>query len=314
VLGLIGPYTSGVSKEAIPVANAADLAMIGPATTYWCLTRAAPYCDPQPFCAGRSGCTVDFFRIAPPDPIQGRAMARYAAANLPVSRVAAINELEGEGDQHIVEFASEFARTGGQVVLQQDFMAGTTNFTGFLQTAKTRGAQAVYVVGLGTDRICTVRAQMSRLLPEAYFIAADGVMDGGTLCVQDAIDPVHMLATYPDFIPTYSQDPSVKKQVDAYRRDHRKPSDVTYYTFTAYDATRILIDAIGRAIQSNHGAFPTRAQVVSAVAQTRDFKGVTGTYSFDTNGDTVSPPMSLYEARNNDWFFVKQLDASPARS
>ena len=79
VLGMVGSYTSDVTFQEIQVANASDLVMLSPSATSFCLTRAAPNCNDQPFCAGRAGC--NFFRIPPPDPIQGRAMARYVAAN-----------------------------------------------------------------------------------------------------------------------------------------------------------------------------------------------------------------------------------------
>jgi branched-chain amino acid transport system substrate-binding protein len=307
VLGMVGSYTSAVTLQEIQVANASDLVMLSPSATTYCLTRADASCDPAPFCAGRAGC--NFFRIAPPDPIQGRAIARYATANLGVKRVAAVNELGDDGNLYIKEFAAELARTGGEMVFQQDFEPGTTNFTGFLNTAKTNGAQAIYVIGGGGDNVCSVRAQMTRLLPEAYFLAADGVIsDHGAQCIQDAVDATRMLVTYPDFDPSHSEDPSVKSFVDAFRKAYPKASDV--YTFAAYDCARIMIDAIARAIKSNHGAIPTRAQVVAAVAQTNEFKGVTGTYSFDANGDAKSPPMSIFEARNGNWVYLRKIDAS----
>ncbi|HEV2028913.1 MAG TPA: branched-chain amino acid ABC transporter substrate-binding protein [Candidatus Dormibacteraeota bacterium] len=310
VLGMVGPYTSGVAIQAIQVANPSDLVMVSPTVTDFCLTRAASHCDPMPFCTGHAGCAVNLFRITPPDPIQGMAMARYAAANLNVKRVAAVNELGADGNQYIKEFAAELTSAGGELVFQDDFEAGTTDFTGFLNTAKNKGAQAIYVVGYGNDRICSVRAQMNTLLPEAYFLATDAVMDEPSPCIKDAVDPVRMLTTHADVDPTASPDSSVKAHVDAYLKAHPKASDVSGYTFAAYDCARILIDAIARAIQSNHGAIPTRAQVVAAVAQTHEFKGVTGTYSFDANGDAQFPMMSIMEVRDGKWVYLQKIDAS----
>jgi ABC-type branched-subunit amino acid transport system substrate-binding protein len=43
---------------------------------------------------------------------------------------------------------------------------------------------------------------------------------------------------------------------------------------------------------------------VAALAQTRDFVGVTGTYSFDQNGDAVTPMMSMYTIRDGGWVRV----------
>jgi branched-chain amino acid transport system substrate-binding protein len=74
---------------------------------------------------------------------------------------------------------------------------------------------------------------------------------------------------------------------------------------------RILIDAIGRAIDANGGRVPSRSQVIDAVAGTHDFKGTTGTYSFDVNGDATRPPMSIYQVRNGHWAFNRTVEVNP---
>jgi hypothetical protein len=39
---------------------------------------------------------------------------------------------------------------------------------------------------------------------------------------------------------------------------------------------------------------------------------VTGTHSFDANGDPISPLMSIYEVQNGRWVYQQQIDASPS--
>src|SRR5438874_1999756 len=41
---------------------------------------------------------------------------------------------------------------------------------------------------------------------------------------------------------------------------------------------------------------PTRAQVRDAIAKTKDFKGITGTWTFDQNGDITTPVFSYYQS------------------
>jgi ABC-type branched-subunit amino acid transport system substrate-binding protein len=132
----------------------------------------------------------------------------------------------------------------------------------------------------------------------------------GSQCIKDAVDPVRMLVTYPDFDPTHSDDPSAKSRVATFQKAY--PKATAFYTFAAYDCARILIEAIARAVQGNHGAIPTRAQVVAAVARTNEFKGVTGTYSFDANGDAQNPPMSIFEVRDANWVYLRKIDARAA--
>ena len=83
--------------------------------------------------------------------------------------------------------------------------------------------------------------------------------------------------------------------------------DLGAYTFPGYDCAKILLDAIGRAIDTAGGKMPTREQVVQAVQDTKALKLSTGTYSFDKNGDPTSATMAFYQYKGGDWSFVKQF-------
>jgi branched-chain amino acid transport system substrate-binding protein len=303
VLAVVGPYTSALGKVELPEANLAGLAMLSPSTTNLCLTHTDPSCGPDNLALLRPTGAVNYFRISPPDPLAGRYMARYAATRLNVRRVAFFNEFDG-GTQYIAEFSDELAKLGGQVVFQQDLDFGTKDFSGFLREAQAHHADAVAGTAGGDYGGCLVAAQMSKLLPRAILLGVDGMALSDT-CITDAgLTPPTFYATYPDVDPRNSADPQVKQRVGAYLAAYPKPSDVDVYTFAAYDCARILIDAIERAIRSNGGKVPSRAQVLTALAATNGFVGVTGTFSFDKNGDAVSPLMSMYRLQNGRWVNV----------
>lgn len=316
VLGMIGPYTSSAAREEIPVANGAGLVMLSPSNTNSCLTLAAPFCPLQPAALRPSG-PNNYFRTAPPDPVQGRAMARFAFDRLNVRRAAAFGEVPDD-DPYIDSFAAELARMGGELVLRKDLAQGTTDFTGFLRAARDVGAQAIYAATIG-DHACAARAQMKRIFSDdAYFLGYDAIF--GPDCIKEAVDNAEgMFATIPDahvdVDPTHSTDAAVKKFVEAYRKKFPNTSEIAPYTYTlaAYDCALILIDAIKHAIDKSGGNLPTRPQVVDAVARAQ-FTGVIGSYSFNANGDAVSPPMSLYQAQNGQWVFLRQIDASSKQS
>ena len=118
---------------------------------------------------------------------------------------------------------------------------------------------------------------------DPYFLVNDWVLDSE--CIAGAGDNAndHMVSTVPEG-PTTTTDPDLKPYGGPGRA----------YALESYDSAMILIDAIGRAIKANNGKLPNRPQVVAAVAATRDLKGVTGTWSFDANGDATNPVMSYY--------------------
>jgi len=319
VLGIVGPWTSNIAYATIPVTNPASLVIVSPASTSECITLPDPSCGPGKPPWKYLSSPNNFFRLAAPEPVQGRALARYINESIGIKRVAAFNELGTTGALMIKEFATEFARAGGKVVFRQDLKPRTTYFKTFLDQAKAAGAQGIYAVADGGDRQCAARAQMTKIFPkDAYFMGADGmyfctgVAHAGTddLCIKDAVgNGEGMLTATSDVDLTRLTDPASVNAVAAFRKAYPKNTDAGQYTFAIYDAAHLLINAIADAVKANGGGIPTRAQVLSAVAGAH-FKGLTGTYSFDAKGDALSPLMSIYSVQNGRWVLVKQFDAS----
>ena len=303
VLGMIGASSSHVTLVELPESNSAGMAFISPTNTGSCLTLAGPNCDPTP-AQLRPSSTNNFFRIAARDPLQGAAMARYAASKLSVRRVAVFNEWGSDGEAYVDNFSSEFAKAGGQIVYRQD-LDPTGNFAPFLSQARAQKADAVYAVA--SDDACIAALQMKELLPSAILLGTDGFDLTGTSCIDaagGAATAEGMLATKPEVDPMSRDDQHARDVVNAYRKAYPKPIDIAEYTFAAYDCARILIAAIAKAIADNNGSFPSRLQVVAAVAQTHEFVGVTGTYSFDKNGDAINAMMSMHRVHNGRWVSV----------
>jgi branched-chain amino acid transport system substrate-binding protein len=304
VMGMIGPYISPVAYGVIPIANKAGFVIISPTNTSACLTGAVPSCRAKADTL-RPSATNTYFRIAPPDPVQGKAMARFAAQSLGVRWAAVINEAGGAGDLTIDNFAEELARQGGGVVLRENLDEATTNFTTFLAQATAKGATAIYAVG-GAN-VCAARDQMN---PGLWFLGTDNFTENQE-CVKNASkNAADMYGTYSAADPDYKSNPEAQKVLADYRKAYPN-TPYSEYTFAAYDSTRILIDAIQRVVTANHGAFPTRPEVLEAVAHTAQFPGLTGTYSFDSNGDAISPMMSIYRVENGQWVYKQKLDAGP---
>jgi len=150
------------------------------------VTLAASWCDPQPKVVRSEG-PNNYFRIAPPESVQGRAMARYAAHTLGVQRVAAFDMWPDEGALVIQNFKEEFARQGGTLVLERKIAPGTPpDFTRFLADARADGAQAIYAVASQPDdHACAAAAQATSAYPGVYFLATDAAV-GDSTCLDDA--------------------------------------------------------------------------------------------------------------------------------
>jgi branched-chain amino acid transport system substrate-binding protein len=250
----------------------------------------------------------NYFRITPRDPLQGKAIAAYAATTLGIRRVAAFNEFGSEGDLYVQEFSDELAKHGGAVVCEQSFEDNPADFSAFLIQAKARGADAVYAVAQVDQNACKVANQMTALMPGAALLGTDGISLNDDCLADIGAAPPGVWATLPAIDAGTSTDPAVRKLVADFGKAYTSASNVSLvdpYTFAAYDCARILIAAIASAIRANGGKVPSRSQVLAAFAQMKDFVGVTGTYSFDKNGDAVAPMMSIYKVHNRRWEFVQ---------
>jgi branched-chain amino acid transport system substrate-binding protein len=78
------------------------------------------------------------------------------------------------------------------------------------------------------------------------------------------------------------------------------------YAIYGYESMKLLLDAISRA--SEKGTKPvTRAQVVKALFETKDYEGVTGTFSIDENGDTTLRQYGLFAVDGRGLYFDRVL-------
>jgi branched-chain amino acid transport system substrate-binding protein len=307
VLGMVGPFNSNVARAEIPVANNASLAMISPSNTNECLTQTFDYCNPKPAALRPTG-KNNYFRVAAADTFQGPGMADYAIDVLQVKKAATWSDNETFGKGVADNFDKEFKKKGGTIVARQDFDVKTTNdFRNFLNQAKAAGAQGIYAGATSATKGCIPRAQMKGLFnPDIFYMGPDGISD--SQCIKDAGDQANDKMYSTNGAADATQNPEAKATIDAYKKQFPKKEDTAAYTFPSYDCAKILIDAIGRAIDANGGKAPSRQQVVDAMAATKNLKLLTGTYTFDKNGDPTAPTLAYYQLKGTplDWTFVKQ--------
>ena len=295
ILGVVGPYTSTVATAEIPILSQANLVAISPSTTRDCLTVPSPTCPTgfQPP-AGSS-----FFRISPRDSLQGTAMADFAYRSLKATRVAILLDEGSYAQQLTDKFKREWVALGGTVVISASYAAKSSDFAAFLREAHDGGAQAVYVSTseYQNHTFCAARAQMKSIFSptDAYFLVDDSLFDKDCLSLAGDNLTDHIISTYAE-----APGSSLKGYT----------GHITEYTLEAYDCALILVDAIERAIFGNQGAIPTRADVLRAVAATKAYKGVTGTYTFNANGDLTAPVISLYQVKKDEkdpWKFLTSI-------
>lgn len=311
VLGVIGPFNSGVARAEIPITNRAHLVQISPANTNQCLTKTVyipqslsgvPDVDckaaglPAPADL-RPSSPNNYFRVATTDDNQGPANSDYLFNTLKLTKVGVASDAEAYGKGIADTFSTRFTKDGGTVVKRQDFpnASHVSDFKPFLRAALAAGAQAIYFGGTDSNNACVVRQQMKGIFADsAPFLGGDGIVTGQ--CIKDAADKaVGMYGT----VATVAAEkvPGAQSTISAFKSAYPNASDYGAYTMPAYDCTKILISAIDKAIKANNGNMPSRSQVLSQM-QNIDYTGVLGHTSFDQNGDTTNKVITIYTVKN----------------
>ena len=158
-----------------------------------------------------------------------------------------------------------------------------------MNQAKSQGADVVFFGGTTATKGGLLRKAMQGILDVPY-VAGDGI--SGDQFLKDAAP--NAANSYFTVAGPYPQKLSTAA---TFLTDYKSKygEDAGAYSAQAYDAAAIIIAAISRAIDDAGGNTPTRDQVTAEVAKTKNFKGVIGTSSFDSNGDTSLKIITVYK-------------------
>lgn len=138
----------------------------------------------------------------------------------------------------------------------------------FIQQARAAGFEGAF---LGTEALNN---------PSLFSITDSSLVAGGGLYFTITSPPANY---YPD-AARFVQD--FKARYDA---------SPLLFAARAYDAAGICLKAIEEASKAAGGEIPTRAQVVRAIRALTDYKGITGTYTFNLQGDPTLAPYYVYK-------------------
>ena len=213
---------------------------------------------------------------------EGEAIAKFAADRLKARKAAII--LDEKNDYAVVLagfFADSFKKLGGEIVGQQKYEANATELSSQIQAIKTAAPDVIFAPGFYTTAPLVARAVKQSGI-KTILIGSDGwdspnLMDGGSEPFEDVYFANHFWAG--------SDDPLIKKFVADYRAKYGVEPDAG--AATAYDAARMLFDAFKRAKSTDSAA------VRRALAQTKDFPGVTGKITLDANRNAQVPVYML---------------------
>lgn len=265
VLLLVGHFNSGVALPSSEVYKDAMLAMISPANTATEITdRGYPNVN----------------RVCGRDDVQGPAGARFAAQDLKLKSVYIVHDKTLYGQGVADNFRSEAERLGMKV-LGYEGTEERANFAPLIVPMRARNPDLVYFGGIYHQGGLLLK-QMREKGVKAAFMGPDGLDSSEMVKIAGA----QVVGSY---YTTVAGPPDAYPESAAFAKKFKQRfgKEVESFAMYGYDATAVGLRAIERAIQANGGKKPSRAQVSSAVRQTKDYRGITGPIAFDAKGDPV---------------------------
>jgi len=285
VIAIIGAGASGNSLAAAPKAQSAHIPLIAPSSTNPAVTQAGDY----------------IFRACFIDAFQGEVMAKFAANTLKAKKAAIMLDFNSPYSRGLTEFFElSFAKLNGQILVKQSYSQGDADYRGQLSAIKAANPDVIYIPGYYGD-VAIIAKQARQLGLIQPLLGADG-WDAPELWELggDALNGCYISNHYS------ADDPSenIRKFVRDYRQRFGNLTPDAHAAL-AYDAMRFLADAI-------HRAGTTKGQELrDALAETRDFPGVTGIISMDRHRNAMKPAVIL---KLEDGRYVYQETIQPAAS
>lgn len=266
VHAVLGEVASSNSLAAAPKAQEARIPMISPSSTNPNVTQVGDY----------------IFRVCFIDPFQGDVMAKFASKNLKATKAAILYDFNSDYSRGLREFFTRsFKQLGGQIVAEQSYTQGDRDFSGQLTAIRSSSPDVIYVPGYYGE-VGVIANQTKQLGINAPLLGGDG-WDSPQLWQLGGA------ALNGDYISNhYSVDdpsPAIQKFVSDYRTRYNILPDAL--AALGYDSMRVLADAIQRAGGTES------AKLRDAIAQTRNFAGVTGSITIDKDRNAVKPAVVL---------------------
>ena len=268
VVAVLGPATSGDFKAEIPIAAENGIPVLSGSATANDVT--VDYKDG----AIVEGTAKEYaFRICFSADFQGVAMANYAAKNLGAKKVAVVQDKSSDYAEGLAaSFISTFQSLGGEIVAQEAYTSGDTDFNAILTSLAGKDFDAIWLPGYYQE-VGLIIKQARALGIDVPVLGADG-FDSPVLTELAGADALHDVY-YSNHYSSLNEDETVTAFIEAYKAAHGVEPDA--FNALGYDAAKLMCDAIERAGEASPEA------IKDALAATTEFKAVTGTLSIDEN-------------------------------
>ena len=300
VVAYIGTFNSGAAKLSIPILNQANLVMVSPANTYPGLTKPGKGTANEPNVYYPNG-KRNFSRVVPADDLQGNAAAKWAKS-LGVKKVYILDdqELYGKGLADIFDATAK--KLGLQVLGHEGIDPKASDYKALMTKIKALNPDLIYFGGITQNNAGQLIKDMRNvgMTPDKVkFMGPDGIFEQAFIDAAGK-DGEGAYATFGG-VPGKELKGAGKTWYDNYKKTYNVEPEA--YAAYGYESAKAVVDGVNKVCKND------RAAIRDAVMNTKDFKGLLGTWSFDPNGDTTLTTLSGNQVKSGKWSFASVLKA-----
>jgi branched-chain amino acid transport system substrate-binding protein len=288
VIAVIGEVASSRSLAAAPICQSNGVPMISPSSTNPRVTQVGD----------------DIFRMCFIDPFQGTVMAKFAAQNLGLKRVAILEDVKNDYSVGLAEFFTQaFTALGGTLTnpKPQAYSAGDQDFRAQLTALKAQNPQAIFVPGYYTE-VGLIARQARELGITVPILGGDGWESSQLLQIGGpALDGCY----YSNHFAADNPDPRLQGFLKRFRDKFGHDPDAI--GGLAYDAANVLFQSLEKLADQDpkvfHGLSSAAAgsadrraackNLRDIIATTTAYPGVTGQITLDENRNASKPAVVI---------------------
>ena len=275
---VLGSYGSGVSMAGGPKFEEAGIPAIGVTCTNPNVTAGNDY----------------YFRICFLDNFQADVLANFAMDKFDAKVAYCLGESGNEYDQGLIAFFKQVFEAAGGTVITDSFPNGNSDFTSYLNKAKSEGADVIFTP-VSIAYAVQIISQANSLGITAPFLGSDTLDDNMVL---DAIKGTDLQL----YVSTFYQEggsPEFDAGIKEYINNNSEAlaanggnDTISAVTAMGYDAYYVALEAMKMA---NSGNKSDLMKILPSVT----YEGVSGAIAFDDIGDAV-----------RDTAFIKTADTA----
>lgn len=281
VLAVIGANRSSRSLAMARVLQPAGIPMITPISTNPEVTRVGDY----------------IFRVCVTDDFQGVITAVFASRELKARTAVVLTNADEKYSLDLAAvFSAHFKKSGGQVLWEGDYLNQTTDFGQLVARLKALGPDVCFIPGYSRDSALIIK-QAKQAGVGCAFLGGDGwtldMYQYGGKAVEGGYFFDHWHRT--------ADDQRTRDFVEEYEVKRRYGRIADAGPALSYDATMLWADAVRRSNSFD------KVVIRDTLAATRDFLGVTGAISLDSERNPVGKQAVIMKFENGAATWVKSV-------